>query len=300
MLLASVPDDAADAPLLLTATVAVGLAAAIRLRNGNAPVAPDPMAGHAVDFLRMLNGVVPSREDADALETYLLCSMDHGLNASTFTARVTASTEATLSDAVTAALCSLKGPLHGGAPGPVLDMLDGIGPVENAEPWLDAAVMRGDRLMGFGHRMYRVRDPRCDVVKAVVAKLNRNVGRLRYAEAVEAAALAVLEKRKPQRSLQTNHRVLHCVIAGSAWLAAGCVHRRVRGGTRGGVDCARVGTAGRRAVDPASVGIRGTDARQCVIGGGARPLLRGAGEGTLPTPCRRCIPPKCPVRCSRA
>jgi citrate synthase len=198
MLLASVPDDAEDAPLLLTATVAVGLAAAIRLRNGNAPVAPDPMAGHAVDFLRMLNGVVPSREDADALETYLLCSMDHGLNASTFTARVTASTEATLSDAVTAAL-------HGGAPGPVLDMLDGIGPVENAEPWLDAAVMRGDRLMGFGHRMYRVRDPRCDVVKAVVAKLNRNVGRLRYAEAVEAAALAVLEKRKPQRSLQTNH-----------------------------------------------------------------------------------------------
>jgi citrate synthase len=205
MLLASVPDDAADAPLLLTATVAVGLAAAIRLRNGKMPVVPDPMAGHAVDFLRMLNGVVPSREDADALETYLLCSIEHGLNASTFTARVTASTEATLSDAVTAALCSLKGPLHGGAPGPVLDMLDAIGPVENAEPWLEAAVMRGDRLMGFGHRMYRVRDPRCDVVKAVVAKLNRNVGRLRYAEAVEAAALVVLEKRKPQRSLQTNH-----------------------------------------------------------------------------------------------
>jgi citrate synthase len=190
---------------VLTATVAVGLAAAIRLRNGNAPVAPDPKVGHAVDFLRMLNGVVPSREDTDALETYLLCSMDHGLNASTFTARVAASTEASLSDAVTAALCSLKGPLHGGAPGPVLDMLDAIGPVENAVLWLDAAVMRGDRLMGFGHRMYRVRDPRCDVVKAVVAKLNRNVGRLRYAEAVEAAALVVLEKRKPQRSLQTNH-----------------------------------------------------------------------------------------------
>jgi citrate synthase len=205
MLLASVPDDAADAPLLLTATVAVGLAAAIRIRDGEAPITPDPAIGHTADFLRMLKGAPPSQEDADALETYLLCSMDHGLNASTFAARVVASTQASLSDAVTAALCALKGPLHGGAPGPVLDMLDSIGPVENAEPWLDGAVMRGDRLMGFGHRMYRVRDPRCDVVKTVVARLNRNAGRLRYAEAVEAAALVVLEKRKPQRSLQTNH-----------------------------------------------------------------------------------------------
>ena len=104
------------------------------------------------------------------METYLLCSADHGLNASTFAGRVAASTQASLTDAVTAALCALKGPLHGGAPGPVLDMLDAIGPAENAENWLDAAVMRGDRLMGFGHRMYRVRDPRCDVVKAVVSQ----------------------------------------------------------------------------------------------------------------------------------
>jgi citrate synthase len=205
LLLASVPDAVADAPLLLTATVAVGLAAVIRIRDGKPPVAPDPRSGHAADFLRMLKGAVPSPEDAAALETYLLCSADHGLNASTFAGRVAASTQASLTDAVTAALCALKGPLHGGAPGPVLDMLDAIGPVENAETWLDTAVMHGDRLMGFGHRMYRVRDPRCDVVKAVVSKLNRNAGRLRYAEAVEQAALVVLEKRKPARSLQTNH-----------------------------------------------------------------------------------------------
>jgi citrate synthase len=205
LLLASVPDDADDAALLLTATVAVGLATAIRMRGGQAPVAPDPAAGHAEDFLRMVKGVVAAPEEVAALETYLLCSADHGLNASTFAARVAASALASLSDAVTAALCALKGPLHGGAPGPVLDMLDAIGPVENAESWLDAAVMRGDRLMGFGHRMYRVRDPRCDVVKGVVATLNRDAGRLRYAEAVEQAALAVLEKRKPNRSLQTNH-----------------------------------------------------------------------------------------------
>jgi citrate synthase len=205
MLLASVPDDADDAPLLLTATVAVGLAAVIRIRSGQHAVPPNAGIGHTADFLRMLNGAPPTPEDTAALETYLLCSVDHGLNASTFAARVAASTQASLTDAVTAALCALKGPLHGGAPGPVLDMLDSIGPVENAENWLDAAVMHGDRLMGFGHRMYRVRDPRCDVVKAVVSRLGRDAGRLRYAEAVEQAALAVLEKRKPARSLQTNH-----------------------------------------------------------------------------------------------
>ncbi len=204
MLLAAVPDDAADAPLLLTASVAVGLAAAIRIRDGKPPVAPDPQSTHAADFLRMLKGTPPTPDEAAALDTYLVTAADHGLNASTFTARVAASTQASLTDAVTAALCALKGPLHGGAPGPVLDMLDAIGPAENAEAWLDEAVMRGDRLMGFGHRIYRVQDPRSDVVKAVVERLNRDIGRLHYAEAVEQAALAVLAKRKPNRSLQTN------------------------------------------------------------------------------------------------
>jgi citrate synthase len=204
LLLASVPDDAEDAPLLLTATVAVGLAAVIRIRDGKLPVAPDPGIGHAADFLRMLQGAAPTSDEAAALDTYLVTAADHGLNASTFTARVAASTRASLTDAVTAALCALKGPLHGGAPGPVLDMLDAIGPAENAETWLDGAVMRGDRLMGFGHRVYRVQDPRSDVVKAVVSRLSRDTGRLRYAEAVEQAALAVLAKRKPNRSLQTN------------------------------------------------------------------------------------------------
>lgn len=204
LLLASVPDEVEDAPLLLTATVAVGLTAVLRIRDGKLPVPPDASVGHAADFLRMLKGTPPAQDEAAALDTYLVTAADHGLNASTFTARVAASTRASLTDAVTAALCSLKGPLHGGAPGPVLDMLDAIGPAENAEAWLDEAVMRGDRLMGFGHRVYRVQDPRSDVVKAVVERLNRDIGRLRYAEAVEQAALAVLIKRKPNRSLQTN------------------------------------------------------------------------------------------------
>jgi citrate synthase len=108
LLLAGVPDDAEDAPLLLTATVAVGLAAVIRTRAGKAPIAPDLNVGHAADFLRMLRGTPPTADEAAALDTYLVSAADHGLNASTFTARVTASTRASLTDAVTAAFCALK------------------------------------------------------------------------------------------------------------------------------------------------------------------------------------------------
>jgi citrate synthase len=204
LLLAATPDDAPDPPLRLVATVAVGLPALVRLRAGLVPVAPDPEAGHAADVLAMLHGAPRPAREAAAFDTYLVTAADHGLNASTFAARVAASTRASLVDAATAALSTLKGPLHGGAPGPVLDMLDDIGPAANAEAWLDAAVARGDRLMGFGHRVYRVRDPRCDVVKAAAASLGGGLGRLAYAEAVERAALAVLARRKPERSLQTN------------------------------------------------------------------------------------------------
>ncbi|HUB11441.1 MAG TPA: citrate synthase/methylcitrate synthase [Acetobacteraceae bacterium] len=204
LLVAAISDDAPDLPLRLTATVAVGLAATLRARGGAAPVPPDATLGHTADLLRMLRGAPAAADEIAALETYLLSAMDHGLNASTFTARVVSSTAAGLASSVTAALCALKGPLHGGAPGPVIDMLDEIGTPENAEAWLDAAVVRGDRLMGFGHRVYRVTDPRSDVVKAVVESLGRDLGRLRFAEQIEQAALAVLAKRKPARSLQTN------------------------------------------------------------------------------------------------
>jgi citrate synthase len=102
----------------------------------------------------------------------------------------------------------LKGPLHGGAPGPVIEMLDAIGAPANARAWLEAALDRGDRLMGFGHRVYRVRDPRADALKRAVRALGEgsNVlpGRLAFAEAVEDAALQILKARKPDRSLQTN------------------------------------------------------------------------------------------------
>jgi citrate synthase len=167
-------------------------------------VAPDPTLGHSADILRMLRGKPGSKAEADALDTYLVTVADHGLNASTFAARVVASTRAGLGSAVLAGISALKGPLHGGAPGPIIEMLDEIGEPANARAWIESALARGDRLMGFGHRIYKVRDPRADALKSAVRWLDARQGRLEFAEAVEAAALAILREHKPERSLQTN------------------------------------------------------------------------------------------------
>jgi citrate synthase len=204
LLLAALPDAQKDHPALAVAGAAVAAAMAIRAADGRAPVAPDPRAGHAADLLRMLAGEPAAAAEVAALDTYLVTVMDHGLNASTFAARVVASTGAGVLSATVAGLCALKGPLHGGAPGPVLDMLDAIGTPDRAEGWLDAALGRGERLMGFGHRIYRVRDPRADVLKAALSRLKGGDNRIAFAEAVEAAALRVLARRKPGRRLDTN------------------------------------------------------------------------------------------------
>jgi len=197
-------DDGSDlqSALALVAAPAVSTPAIIRMRRGEQPIAPDPGLSHAADILYMLRGAPPTAVQAAALDTYLVTVSDHGLNASTFAARVVASTGAGLTSAVLAALGALKGPLHGGAPGPVLDMLDGIGSPANAEAWLSAALDRGERLMGFGHRIYRVRDPRADALKSALQALGSP--RLALAEAVEAAATALLRRRKPDRTLETN------------------------------------------------------------------------------------------------
>jgi citrate synthase len=198
--------DAEPGPhhVLAVASAAVFAAAIARRRAGLPSVTPDPNRSHADDFLRMLHGVPATPQQVRALETYLVTVADHGLNASTFAARVIASTQAGLFSSIVGALCALKGPLHGGAPGPVLDMLDEIATDSNMRVWLDAALARGDRLMGFGHRIYRVRDPRADVLKATVATLGANDARIRFAEAVEREALALLADRKPLRPLATN------------------------------------------------------------------------------------------------
>ncbi len=202
---AQLPDgDGLDTALHLIAAPAVLLPMLLRRAEGLAPVAPDPTAAHAADMLNMLTNDGNNQHKSKALETYLIAVMDHGLNASTFTARVVASTGAGLTSSVLAGLSALKGPLHGGAPGPVLDMLDAIGTPETAEPWLRAALDRGERLMGFGHRIYRVRDPRADALKSAIAKLPGKSGRLALAEAVEKTALRLLAEKKPDRPLKTN------------------------------------------------------------------------------------------------
>ena len=155
----------------------------------------------------MLDGEVPDPERVRALETYLNTVVDHGLNASTFTARVITSTGSDLVSAVVGALGALKGPLHGGAPGPALDMVFEIGEASRAEAVLRAKVARGEKLMGFGHRVYKVRDPRADVLAAAAERLFTRAGDMalyRLAREVEAMALRVLEEHKPGRRLQTN------------------------------------------------------------------------------------------------
>ncbi len=205
LLLSLLPDAEAESHRLVAVAATPVFAAAIARRGrGLEPVAPDASLGLAADFLRMLHGSEQPADKVAALETYLVTVADHGLNASTFAARVIASTQAGLFSSVIGGLCALKGPLHGGAPGPVLDMLDSIGGEDNIRPWLVAALDRSERLMGFGHRIYRVRDPRADALKRAVAGLKDTGGRIAFAEKVEAEALALLAERKPQKPLQTN------------------------------------------------------------------------------------------------
>lgn len=208
-MIARLPDgDDFETALRLLAAPAVFLPAILRLQNGQAPISPNPSLSHSEDILTMLGIAHPSKEQIAALDTYLVTISDHGLNASTFASRVVASTKAGLTSSVLAALGALKGPLHGGAPGPVLDMLDDIGTPENAEHWLTQALDRGERLMGFGHRIYRVRDPRADALKGALRPLIQagQVDRklVEFAEAVEKTALGILKERKPDRSLDIN------------------------------------------------------------------------------------------------
>ncbi|MDQ6436447.1 citrate synthase/methylcitrate synthase [Mesorhizobium sp. LHD-90] len=188
----------------LVGALPVLAAALVRQAAGDAPVAPDVTLGTSADLLKMLRGEPASEAEAKALDAYLVTVSDHGMNASTFAARVVASTQANPFMAVTAAYCALSGPLHGGAPGPVLDMLDAIGASGNIAPWVDAALARGDRLMGFGHRIYKVRDPRADVLKAAVDTLGVSKADLGLAAEVEDYARQALARAKPGRRLDTN------------------------------------------------------------------------------------------------
>ncbi len=166
------------------------------------PVVADPALDHGTDVLRMALGTA----DADrgrALDTYLATVADHGTNASTFAARVVASTGSDVVSAVVAALGALKGPLHGGAPGPVLDMLDATEGVDDLEAWVQGELDAGRRIMGFGHRVYRARDPRAVVLEGAARTL-RQAGRLPHAARLERAVDRVLQARHPDRVLAAN------------------------------------------------------------------------------------------------
>ncbi|MEH2505421.1 MULTISPECIES: citrate synthase/methylcitrate synthase [unclassified Bradyrhizobium] len=178
--------------------------ALLQRAKGEDPIAPDPTIGHAADTLSMLRGRKAEPREITALDTYFVTVCDHGMNASTFTTRVVASTQADLFAAVTAGYCALTGPLHGGAPEPVLEMLDAIGSTERIKPWVDSALARGERLMGFGHRVYRVRDPRADVLKRAIERLAGGGTDLPFAGEVEAYIRDALRRKNPDRPLDTN------------------------------------------------------------------------------------------------
>ena len=172
-------------------------------RHGDDLVAPRPEAVHVHDLLSMFTANQPTAAEVEGLSRYLVTVSEHGMNASTFTARVIASTGAPMLDAVIGALGALKGPLHGGAPGPVLDMLDEMATSPDMAGDLRAKLASGQRLMGFGHRIYRTRDPRADVLKGALGGFSESP-RLGLAQEVERHAIAALRQAKPDRPLDTN------------------------------------------------------------------------------------------------
>jgi citrate synthase len=196
-----------DTPAKLTGALASFAAAWARGRAGLPKVAPDPGLGHAADYLRMIHGSAPSPALEAGLDAYLVTVADHGMNASTFAARVVTSTGSDMVSAIVAAVGALKGPLHGGAPGPVLDMLDAIGEPGRAEAWIERELAAGRRIMGMGHRIYRVRDPRAAVLERATQRIEASdvdTSRLRLARAVERAAEGALRERHPDRPLRAN------------------------------------------------------------------------------------------------
>jgi citrate synthase len=192
---------------LVVAQLPTAVAAYWRYRQDEEPVTPDPALSHAANYLYMLSGEEPAPETVRGLETYLNAVVDHGLNASTFAARVVASTESDVVSAVTAAVGALKGPLHGGAPGPVLEMIREVVDSGDPEGYVRTKLDAGERIMGFGHRVYRVRDPRAAVLQTAAERFYRERGDeafLERAQELESVAADLLADHKPDRRLETN------------------------------------------------------------------------------------------------
>ncbi len=173
-----------------------------RLARGLDPIAPDPQLGYGENYLWMLTGERPDPDKARAVEQYQILTIDHGFNASTFTSRVITSTGADLAAAVTGGIGALSGPLHGGAPSRALDLLEAIGTPDNARPYLVDAVTRGDKIMGFGHRVYKTTDPRSEFLRGVAQRIE--AAKVGFATQVEQTVVDVLAELKPGRELYAN------------------------------------------------------------------------------------------------
>lgn len=203
--------------IAITAKIPTINASFDRLRRGQDPVEPRSDLGHAANYLYMLTGREPDPAKVDALNKYLILLADHGMNSSTFTARIVASTWSDMYSAITAAIAALKGPLHGGAPAPVLQMLHDIGKPERAESWMRDELKAGRRLMGFGHRVYRTTDPRAEILREIASKtVERNFFEL--ARDVETTGIRVLQELRPERKLYTNVEFYSAVVMHSVGL----------------------------------------------------------------------------------
>jgi citrate synthase len=188
----------------MTAAAPSALAAFARLRDGKEPIDPDPELGVPEGFLYQLTGERPTPAAARAMDAYFVVAAEHSFNASTFTARVITSTQSDMASAIGGAIGALKGPLHGGAPSEVVSQMHQIGSVDHAEKWIDDALDRGERLMGFGHRVYRAYDPRAAALREVAEEMGNTAEWLKLAVAVEDIALRKLAERHPDRPLKTN------------------------------------------------------------------------------------------------
>ncbi|MFD8203148.1 citrate synthase/methylcitrate synthase [Streptomyces sp. NPDC059701] len=187
-------EAAAAVPTLLTALH--------RLGRGLDPVEPREDLPYAANYLYMLTGTEPDARRTRAVEQYLISTIDHGFNASTFTARVIASTGADVAACLAGAVAALSGPLHGGAPSRALDTLDAIGTPDRIDPWIRERVLAGDRIMGFGHAVYRTEDPRSRLLREVAQGFGGP--RVEFAVEVERQVEAILAELKPGRELHTN------------------------------------------------------------------------------------------------
>lgn len=190
--------------IALTAALPVMTAMLYRLKQGIEPLEPRQDLGHAANFLWMLNGQEPTKAQTEALETYLKLTMEHGMNASTFAARVTVSTESDLVSAITSALGTMKGPLHGGAPSGVIDLLEEIQTPERIESVITKKLAQGEKIMGFGHRIYRTEDPRSVILREKCLALVGEDAWLDLAVAAEKEIVRLLNLHKPGRALHTN------------------------------------------------------------------------------------------------